>query len=127
MIPVTLPGKGSKRPRKFKYGNRKVREADGNVIDSTKEAWRKRDLQLLARTGEIQNLRFQVEFLLIPEQVRDDGKKERPCCYIADAVYDRKGERVVEDTKSEITRKNPDYVIKRKLMLLMYGISILEC
>ncbi|OMQ89697.1 hypothetical protein AQ714_22030 [Burkholderia pseudomallei] len=36
------------------------------------------------------------------------------------------GELVVEDVKSAVTRKNKDYVIKRKLMLREHGITIQE-
>lgn len=124
MIPVRLPS--NEKPKRAKYRNRKVKEADGGVIDSGKEAWRKRDLQILERIGEIQNLRFQVPFLLIPKQRRADGRAERECSYIADAVYEKDGALIVEDTKSDITRCIPDYCIKRKLMLSVHGISITE-
>ena len=36
------------------------------------------------------------------------------------------GKIVVEDVKSPRTRKNPEYIIKRKLMLERYGITIRE-
>ena len=37
-----------------------------------------------------------------------------------------RGKIVVEDVKSPRTRKNPEYIIKRKLMLERYGITIRE-
>ena len=106
-----------------KYQNKKTRSSDGIVHDSQKEARRWTELQLRQKAGLISNLERQVRFELIPKQ---DG--ERPCYYIADFVYsDPTGELVVEDVKSEATRKDKAYVIKRKLMLYLKGIKIHEC
>lgn len=78
---------------------------------------------LLERAGAIQNLQRQVKYQLIPSQ-RIAGKVvERACSYVADFVYDRDGETVVEDTKGV---KTPEYIIKRKLMLWVHGIRIRE-
>ena len=47
--------------------------------------------------------------------------------YIADFVYtDAGGKTVVEDVKSPATRKKESYVLKRKLMLYIHNIKILE-
>lgn len=52
---------------------------------------------------------------------------EQNAVYTADFVYkDKDGNEIVEDTKSEITRKEADYVLRRKLMLHVHGIRILE-
>ena len=52
---------------------------------------------------------------------------EQNAVYTADFVYrDKNGNEIVEDTKSEITRKEADYVLRRKLMLHVHGIRILE-
>lgn len=51
---------------------------------------------------------------------------EQKAVYTADFVYVRDGETVVEDVKSDITRKEADYVLRRKLMLHVHGIRILE-
>lgn len=52
---------------------------------------------------------------------------EQNAVYTADFVYrDKEGNEVVEDVKSEITRKEADYVLRRKLMLDRHGIRILE-
>ena len=52
---------------------------------------------------------------------------EQNAVYTADFVYrDKHGNKVVEDVKSEITRKEADYVLRRKLMLHVHGIRILE-
>lgn len=99
-----------------KYGNRKTRG-----YDSAKEARRAQDLNLLLKCGEISNLKEQVVFELIPAQ---DG--ERPVTYKADFTYVENGELVVEDVKSEATRKLPAFIIKRKLLLFRHGIRIRE-
>ena len=52
---------------------------------------------------------------------------EQNAVYTADFVYrDKDGNMVVEDVKSEITRKEADYVLRRKLMLHVWGIRIKE-
>lgn len=52
---------------------------------------------------------------------------EQNAVYTADFVYkDKDGNEIVEDTKSEVTRKEADYVLRRKLMLHVHGIRILE-
>ena len=63
---------------------------------------------------------------LIPAKRANGKVVERACWYVADFVYMKGEEMVVEDAKSEITRKNPTYIIKRKLMLEKYGIRIQE-
>lgn len=121
-----------------KYGNKKIR-VGGLVFDSKKEYRRWRELGLLERAGEITNLRRQVEYLLIPEQraqrteTYTRGPKkglckpgellERKVVYIADFVYEKAGETVVEDCKGMRTK---EYIIKRKLMLNVHGIRIVE-
>ena len=122
-----------------KYRSKKI-IVDGIVFDSKKEAKRYQELSLLKKSGEIQNLQRQVEYILIPNQyISTDvmitkGKHagqyktklvERKCSYIADFVYiDMKtGQTVVEDTKGFRTK---DYIIKRKLMLYIHGIRIKE-
>jgi len=98
---------------------------------SKKEGWRAYELRTLANIKEISNLKEQVPFLLIPAQYgMVDGKRkclERSTKYIADFTYnDSEGNFIVEDTKSEATRKIPSYVMKRKLMLQVHGIKIKE-
>lgn len=52
---------------------------------------------------------------------------EQNAVYTADFVYlDKAGNEIVEDVKSDITRKEADYVLRRKLMLHIHGIRILE-
>ena len=105
-----------------KYRNKKV-VVDNIEFDSAKEAARYKELCLLERAGKIEKLERQVKYLLIPSQKIDGKVVERACHYIADFVYKANGETVVEDTKGFRTA---DYIIKRKLMLHLYGIRIKE-
>lgn len=105
-----------------KYGNRKI-EIDGIKFDSRAEGARYLDLRAMECAGQIEELRLQVPFVLIPKQRRADGKAERECRYVADFVYLAGGKVVVEDVKG---MKTPDYVMKRKLMLHVWGISVRE-
>lgn len=100
-----------------KYRN-KITVYDGIRFASKKEAKRYTELKLLAQLGAIQALELQVPFVLIPKQ-----PGERECKYIADFVYTDNGERIVEDCKGKKTR---EYIIKRKLMRWVHGITILE-
>lgn len=103
-----------------KYRNKKVLY-DGIMFDSIKEKDRWVLLKYLEKTGKIHGLKRQKPFELIPKQ-----NSERAVKYKADATYWENGRFIVEDTKSHITRKKPEYIIKRKLMLWRYGIKILE-
>lgn len=104
-----------------KFGNEKH---DG--FDSRKEARRYQELKLLERAGKITDLKCQVKFELIPAQYEDGKCVERPVNYYADFVYTEGRQLVVEDVKSEITRKQKDYIIKRKLMLWVHHIRVRE-
>lgn len=105
-----------------KYGNRKV-AIDGIKFDSRAEGARYLELRSMVASGQIEELRLQVPFVLIPKQRRADGKAERECRYLADFVYLAGDRVVVEDVKG---MKTPDYVMKRKLMLHVWNISVQE-
>ena len=121
-----------------KYNNKKI-EVDGMTFDSKKEANRYKELSLLQKAGEISGLQTQVRYVLIPSQrevsdevyARDESKGkykpgkllERECTYVADFVYYKDGEVIVEDTKGFRTK---EYIIKRKLMLYVHHIQIKE-
>lgn len=109
-----------------KYGARKT-VIDGITFASRREANRYCVLKNLERAGIISDLKLQRKYTLIGSQRDKEGKViERPVIYIADFVYkDENGQTVVEDTKTPATR-TPQYVIKRKLMLSIYGIRIKE-
>lgn len=100
-----------------------------HTFDSVREHDRYRQLALLERAGAIQNLRVQVKYPLLPKQTRADGKAERGVSYIADFVYEKDGETIVEDSKGY---RNPGaatyatFVLKRKLMLYIHGITVRE-
>ena len=105
-----------------KYHSRKVTCGDES-FDSVKEYRRWCELKLLEKAGKITGLERQTPFELIPTQ-RIDGKVvERACNYVADFTYYQDGKWMVEDTKGF---KTTDYIIKRKLMLWVNGIRILE-
>ena len=124
-----------------KYHSKKVTTAEG-TFDSRKEYNRWCQLKLLVRAGRIADLERQVPFELVPSQYETfprvspvtgkrlkDGRRciEKSVVYNADFCYTdtATGEKVVEDTKSPVTRTK-DYIIKRKLMLHVYGIRIRE-
>ena len=123
---------------KNKFNARKI-YIDGETFDSKKEYNRYCELKLLERAGEISSLERQVEYELIPaqfEMIWDKRKGEyrkgrcleRKCCYIADFRYSENGKTVVEDVKGY---RNSGaawslYSIKRKLMLQLYGIRVVE-
>ena len=122
-----------------KYYNIKTRTSDGLVFDSTKEARRWEQLLLLQKAGKIISLQRQVKYELIPAQYETyeryskkgnklkDGHRliERKVEYVADFTYTdtETGQNVVEDAKGIRTK---DYILKRKLMLLVHGIRIKE-
>lgn len=130
-----------KQPEKPKQpeGKRKLHEQkatgmllDGRMVEfaSKREQARYGELALMQKAGDISDLQFQVKFELIPPQVRDDGTKERGISYIADFVYkDQNGKTVVEDSKGYRNPSSATYakfVMKRKLMLWVHGITIKE-
>lgn len=119
-----------------KYHNHKVKR-DGESFDSKKEMRRYAELQIMQSAGMISGLQRQKKFVLIPAQREPStiGKRggvhkgaviERECAYYADfAYYDKNGNLVVEDVKSEAT-KTEQYKIKRKLMLYVHNVRISE-
>jgi hypothetical protein len=115
------------RKRPAKYRNTKC-ESEGIKFDSKREMARWHELVQMQARGEISGLRLQVPFVLTERKRRDDGTWERAWKYVADFVYVEAatGKQIVEDVKSEITRKNAAYVRARKAMLAIHDISILE-
>lgn len=125
---------------KERYYHIRTATSDGAIHDSRKEANRWCELTLLERAGKISNLQRQVPFELIPAQYESferygkngkrlkDGKRciEKSVVYIADFVYNEDGKKVVEDSKSVATKKKESYIIKRKLLLWVYGIKLRE-
>lgn len=117
--------------KRSKYKAQKVTvllpDGEEHTFDSAKEARVYNDLLIRLKAGEISDLRIQVPYLLIPKQIKTNGKTERKCEYIADFVYEENGKTHVVDVKGY--RKSTAYavfVIKRKLMLWIHGIEIEE-
>lgn len=104
-----------------KYRARKT-TVDGIEFDSAREAKRYTRLRALEEEGEIQHLRLQVPFELVPS-FECDGVKYRGMKYVADFAYVRDGKAVVEDCKGF---KTPEYRIKKKLMAYVNHINIEE-
>lgn len=100
-----------------KYRNHKT-IVDGITFDSKKELKRWQELTLLEKSGQIQELRRQVPFQVIPKI-----GSNRATTYLADFVYTEQGKTVVEDAKGFRTEV---YRIKRKLMRWVHGIEIRE-
>jgi len=118
---------GSKPEKKLKYRNKPVK-IDGITFQSGREGLRYRELKEQERIGLISALELQPRF---------DVKvnKKYICFYKADFRYNRKAilkgsrdfyEIIVEDVKSEATKKNSTYRLKKKLVEAIYGITILE-
>ena len=104
-----------------KYKNTKVVDEFGNEYDSKKELKRGRELKLMLKAGLIGFLARQVEY-----QFQINGGKI--ASYFADFVYtdSATGKIIVEDVKSEATRKLPAYRLKRRMMLQQHCITIKE-
>ncbi len=110
-----------------KYGNKKT-IIRGLEFASKREAARYVELLSMWRSGDISEPICQPVFELIPAKTAPSGRKERMVTYVADFAYYRAsdGRRVVEDVKSPVTAKLPAYIIKRKLMLRVHGIEVVE-
>lgn len=103
------------KPMVRKYGNQPT-EYDGKRFDSKHEAREYDALRLRGLAGEIKGLATQVPFYL-PGGVK----------YIADFVtLNNDGTYTVYDAKSEATRKDKTYRLKRRQMKECLGIKIQE-
>lgn len=94
-------------------------------FSSRAEQRRYRELVLLFRSGEIQDLRIHPQFTLLEGYTKPDGQKVQRMRYTADFSYMQEGQLVVEDVKSRPTRTT-DYKMRKKMMLDKYGIEIRE-
>lgn len=121
-----------------KYRNSKVKTSEGLVFDSRKEYRRWCELKMMEASGVISDLQRQVKYVLIPTQREPDtiGKRggihkgkmiEKEVAYIADFVYQSKGETIVEDVKGyKGGGAYQVFKIKKKLMLWVHNIKIKE-
>ena len=99
--------------------NAKKKKVDGKVFDSTKESKRYVELKALQQAGGISGLECQKRFELV-ENFEYRGVKVRGVAWVADFYYFNGREWVAEDVKSPITRKKPEYIIKKKLFMIKY-------
>lgn len=105
--------------KKSKYGNEKT-VVDNIQFDSKKEAKRYCELKILLKAGKIGLLEMQKVF----ELTVNDVVVAR---YKADFSYfDEESKYIVEDVKSEATKKLSTYRLKKKLMKQIYNIEIIE-
>lgn len=101
----------------------------GIEFDSRDEMMRYIDLCDKERRGEIEGLRRQISFTLIPRQSKMVVKHlktkdklvekflENPAIYTCDFLYKENGVYVIEDLKSFYTRQETDWPLRRKLMV----------
>lgn len=103
-----------------KFGARATM-VDGLRFDSMAEARRYRELRLLEKAGVIDSLERQPPF-----PITVNGRYI--CLYRADFRYRERetGEWIVEDVKSEATRRIATYRIKAKLVEAVHGVKVRE-
>ena len=105
-----------------KYNNKKYKG-----YDSIREYNRSNVLKLMQKQGLISDLQEQIKYELVPVQYELIGGKrkvaEHAVKYIADFQYIQNGDTIVEDVKGMRTK---EYIIKRKLMRHVHGITIKE-
>lgn len=104
-----------------KYKN-KIVYYDGFKFQSKKECEHYKQLKILERAGIIKELELQKKFELQPSFIDNNGKKHRPITYIADFFYyeDTLKYYIAEDVKSEATKKDKAYCIKKKMFMYQY-------
>ena len=105
------------KPKRRKYGNDPV-YIGWKRFDSKHEGMVYQDLMLRVKAGELK---------CVLRQVRFDLSTEEKMQYVADFVTIAPDLTVeVIDAKSEATRKDKVYVMKKKLMKELWGIEIQE-
>lgn len=92
----------------------------GVVFDSRKESRDWERLCMLEKMGVIHDLKRQVKFELQPEYINNKGEKIRPINYLADFTYIKEGKKYAVDSKSEITKKDKTYRLKKKMFEYRY-------
>ena len=109
--------------KRNKYGAVKT-EVDGIKFDSKAEAKRYKELKLLEKVGEITDLELQVRYDFEINGVKLGFYKADFVYFVrlASSLAESYGH-TVEDVKG---MKTPVYNLKKKLMLALHGIEILE-
>ena len=114
MTAAEYQARSQKKQPRIRNVRRKV--INGIEFASTREARAWQDLCLIQQAGQISELRRQVPFAL-------DINGVHICDYVADFVFVRSGQQIVQDAKGFRTEI---YRLKRKLMLAIHGIEIIE-
>ena len=120
----------SERPKakkRNKFNAQKV-ELDGMNFDSKKEHKRYIELKAMQQRGEIFGLEHHTKFELAPKTRLEGEKRSKPALrYFADfTYYIITGQYIVEDVKSEATRKKDSYRNKKHLMKTVLNIDVRE-
>ena len=123
MAVATMTGFAGKKRGKVNHQRVTINGID---FDSIAEADRYRILRVMEKTGKITDLVCHPRWEIIPAQKIENGRSFQAAHYTADFQYVRDGKTVVEDVKSEYTRQEESYILRRKLMLLVHGIYVEE-
>ena len=116
-----------KAAKRNKFNAQKV-ELDGMTFDSKKEHKRYIELKAMQQRGEIFGLEHHTKFELAHKTKLEGEKRAKPALrYFADfTYYIITGEYIVEDVKSEVTRKKDSYRNKKHLMKTVLNIDVRE-
>lgn len=97
-----------------KFHNKKV-TVDGVTYDSTKEYERHCYLKILEKAGDISNLRFHKDSIIL---IDDPLVK-----YLPDFCYIENGKKIVEDFKGMQTK---EFILKKKIIISMIKKGLLD-
>ena len=101
-----------------KYLSKKFIDNDGNKWDSKIEY--RRYLELID-DDEISNIEKQVQFEILPKNKAIlDKRAERAVNYTCDFMYIQNETLVIEEIKSNFTRKDRAYVLRKKMFKYIY-------
>lgn len=111
--------------KQSKYKNKQVKYY-GIKFDSKKEGLYYLKLKSMEELGIINSLKLQVKFELQPS-FKINNKTIRSINYIADfTYYDEENKLHIVDVKSEATKKDKVYRLKKKLFQYRYALNIEE-
>ena len=124
---ILKQGDKAKVAKRNKFNASKV-ECDSMTFDSNKEHRRYIELKAMQQRGEIFGLDHHTKFELAPKTKIEGEKRAKPALrYFADFTYYMiSGEYIVEDVKSEATRKKDSYRNKKHLMKTVLNIDVRE-
>ena len=101
--------------KSFPNKYRNIKTVIDNVGFSSKaEARRYQELKLLLKAKKIHSLELQPRFPLQPAFTDEMGNRHKKIEYVADFIYNEKGQVIVEDVKGI---KTEVYRLKKKLFL----------